>query len=216
MREATGRLVVVTGIDGCGKTTQVERLATWLEANGHPVASGGWRMKEVEGQFIGDLVQRISKADLALPPETTVLLFAANLSYRVTSKVRPALEEGRTFVEDDFAYKMMARAHAYGLPSPWIESVFRFMPEPDVTVLLDVSPEGALARIGDRITLYEAGLDAEDRRGGFLRHQAQVRDHLLRMAERDRWIVLKGDGRSENELAKEICTRVVARLGGTR
>ncbi len=208
-----GALVVITGIDGSGKSTQSTLLRDHLKAAGLNVETGSWRLREVGSQFIGDLVRRVSKADLDLDPRTATLLFAANLSHRVETQVTPSLAAGHVLVEDDYLYKMAARACAHGLGDDWVESVFRFAPQPNLVIVLDVEPDVALARLGRPVTTYESGLTTGDRNGGFLIHQHAVRERLLQWATQHGFHVIQEKGRSIEDIQGDIAAMVDEMVG---
>lgn len=210
-----GLFVVVTGIDGCGKSTQVARIAKRLADEGVDVVSGSWKLDNVEGVFIHDLVRRLAEKDIELPPTTTTLLYAANVSYRLERRIRPALAAGKVVVEDDFAFKMIAHAHAYGFPREWVDALYSFIPSPDVGVVLDVPPDAAVQRIGHRVTNFESGLALDDRRAGFLAHQTRVREELHRLAARHGLEVLSVGDLPEAEVS-DLLHRKVLVAAGTR
>jgi dTMP kinase len=176
-----GAFVVLEGPEGAGKSTQAARLAARLRAEGHDVLE----TREPGGS----------------PPEAEFLLYAAARAEHVRTRVRPALEAGRTVVCDRFAASSVVyQGHARGLDVAWIRSVNAVATgglTPDATVLLDLPADVGLARAARR--------GAPDRleAGGAAFH-ARVRDGFLTEAARaGDWIVVDAAA-SEDAVADAV------------
>jgi dTMP kinase len=174
---ARGLFLTLDGPDGGGKTTQAARLAEWLRARGDEVVScrdpGGTALGE---RLRGILLDR-DTVDLSLRAE--MLLYMAGRAQLVAEVIRPALAAGRTVVSDRFLLaNLVYQGYAGGLPVDEVAQVGRAATGgllPDLTLVLDLPPEAARARVGaarDRI---------EDRPESY---HARVRDGFLRAARR--------------------------------
>ncbi len=194
-----GTFIVIDGIDGCGKSTQVKRLQGSLARRGVPVAVSKWQDSSyIEKLYIGDLIKRIQDGSVVIPPEARTFLLGTDISYRLESMIRPWLDDGRVVIGDRYVYKIIAQGIARGLDKEWLLRIFSFAPEPDITIMLDVPPEVALKRImGYReVSFYEAGLDVlkgADRESSFLQFQSAVRRELLVLMKERGGKIIEGE-----------------------
>jgi dTMP kinase len=142
-----GRLVVVEGIDGSGKSTLVRGLVEALEARGiDPVAT-----KEPTDGPHGRRIRALAAAGERLPAEEELALFEKDRAAHTVELVRPALEAGRWVVQDRGFHSTAAYQGARGLDRAWILRRSRALaPEPDVLLWLDLPVEAALARVDGR------------------------------------------------------------------
>jgi dTMP kinase len=147
--------LVVEGMDGAGKSTQIERLAAWLtEAGSPPVVT-----REPGATPIGERVREIllDPASAAMDPRTEALLYAADRAQHAAELIRPALAEGRVVISDRYVDSSLAyQGLARGLGVERILDLSMWATGdllPDLVILLDVSPELGRSRSGatDRI-----------------------------------------------------------------
>jgi len=180
--------IVIDGIDGCGKSTQVKLLAELHAKRGKPLVTSKWKDSEyVEKLFIGDLLRRFQDGTVKIPPEARTFLLAADLSNRLEGAIKPAIKQGLTVMGDRYIYKIVAQGVARGLSRAWLDNVFAFAIEPDAKIFLDIDPGVAAERIVAyrEISFYEAGMDVlggTDRKQNFIAFQAKVRENLLAIA----------------------------------
>ena len=145
-----GRFITFEGSEGCGKTTQVRRLAARFKDAGIP-----FRLtREPGGTAIGETIRELlqfAPHNSAMTPETELLLFAASRSQLVREIIAPALEDEICVIADRFfdsttVYQGAARK----LDRPFVEQLNAFAVGecvPDITFILDVDPETARARM---------------------------------------------------------------------
>jgi dTMP kinase len=152
-----GRLFVVEGIDGSGKTTQLGLLGKWLSARGHRVFVTEWNSS--------NLVKAATKAGKkknALTPTTFSLLHATDFADRLMYMIIPPLKAGMIVLADRYAYTAFARDVARGVDRQWVRDLYSFAARPDLTlyfrVPIEVSVDRLLAR-RVKLKFYEAGLD---------------------------------------------------------
>lgn len=195
-----GTFIVIDGIDGCGKSTQVRLLRENLARRNIPVTVSKWQDSSyIEKLYIGDLLKKIQGGSVVIPPEARTFLLGTDVSYRLESMIKPWLEDGKVVIGDRYIYKIIAQGIARGLDKDWLSKMFAFAPGPDCTILLDVPPEIALERItGYReVSFYEAGLDvlkgAGDRESSFLQFQRIVRRELLILLKEERGYIVDGE-----------------------
>jgi dTMP kinase len=153
MRSRRGRFVVLEGIDGAGTTTHVGRLAERLRSNQVPVRA----TREPSDGPVGTLVRQVLTGRVVVPGgrapgwATMALLFAADRMDHVESEVELVLNEGGVVVSDRYdasslAYQSVSSGAESKDAVEWIRSLNRYVLRPDLTIVLDVSPEVAAGR----------------------------------------------------------------------
>jgi len=147
-----GRFITFEGGEGCGKSTQVRRLRAELETLGVEVVL----TREPGGTVLSEQIRHLLKDETEDPPcdRSELLLFLAARAQLVRSVIRPALERGAWVVSDRFSDSTMAyQGYGRGLSLNVIATVNEFACEglrPDLTLLLEVSPETARRRLNGR------------------------------------------------------------------
>jgi dTMP kinase len=204
----SGLFLSFEGIDGSGKSTQARRLAERLEADGHdplltrePGGSPG--AEEIRALVLQGDPDRWS-------PQTELLLFTAARRDHLERTIRPALEAGRIVICDRFADSTRMYQGRDGLRDA-VDSLHALMigVEPDLTLLIDMEPEAALARARSRAT-------AEERFEEFgLPLQQRMRAGFLALAQEypDRIVVIDGT-RAVEAVAEDVHATVRAKLDG--
>jgi dTMP kinase len=152
-----GKLFVVEGIDGSGKTTQLGLLAKWLSAAGHPVFMTEWN-----SSALVKAATKAGKKKNALTPMTFSLLHATDFADRLLYTNIPPLKAGMIGLADRYSYTAFARDAARGVDRRWVRELYSFAAKPDLAVYfrvpIDVSVDRLLAR-RVKLKFYEAGLD---------------------------------------------------------
>jgi len=152
-----GRLFVVEGIDGSGKTTQLALLAKWLAASGHRVFVTEWN-----SSALVKAATKAGKKKNALTPMTFSLLHATDFADRLLYSIIPPLKAGMTVLADRYAYTAFARDAARGVARRWVRDLYSFAVRPDLAVYFRVPIDMSLDRLLARrvkLKFYEAGLD---------------------------------------------------------
>lgn len=152
-----GRLFIVEGIDGSGKSTQLALLRTWLEAEGYGTFFSEWNSSTLVRQ-----ATRRGKKKRMLTPTTFSLIHATDFADRTERHIVPPLKAGALVLADRYAYTGFARDVARGLGRDWVRNLYRFAVKPTVAFYFRIPVEDALARIvggRDAISYYEAGMD---------------------------------------------------------
>jgi len=153
----SGKLIVVEGADGSGRTTEVSLLREWLEVEGHAVVDTGLRRSDL----VSGEIDR-AKQGHTLASTTMALLYAADFADQLENKIIPALAAGSTVLADRYIYTLMARAIVRGASREYARQMYGFAVRPDLIVFLDARPEILLHRsIGKYGSLdyWESGMD---------------------------------------------------------
>lgn len=147
-----GRFITFEGIEGVGKSTNIDFLAGIIEASGHPVM----KTREPGGTPIAEDIRRILKehGDEPLPDVAELLLMFAARSINVNNAIRPALENGTWVISDRFTDSTRAyQGGGRGFPRDSIERLAQLVHgdlQPDLTILLDAPVATAMQRAGRR------------------------------------------------------------------
>src|SRR2546429_3276463 len=154
-----GKLFVVEGIDGSGKTTQLGLLAKWLSAEGHRVFVTEWN-----SSALVKAATKTGKKKNALTPMTFSLLHATDFADRLLYKILPPLKAGMIVLADRYAYTAFARDVVRGCDRDWVRRVYQFAPRPDRAFYFQVPIEVSVNPILSgraKIKEYEAGMDMQ-------------------------------------------------------
>jgi dTMP kinase len=152
-----GKLVIVEGIDGSGKSTQLSLLTQWLRSEGHLVTFSEWNSSPI----VKATTSRGKKNQL-LTPLTFSLIHATDFSDRVERDIVPALKAGAIVLADRYVYTAFARDVARGVDRRWVRELYSFAVKPDLAVYFRVPIDVALYRIlsaRPKLKWYEAGMD---------------------------------------------------------
>ena len=152
-----GKLVIVEGIDGSGKSTQLSLLTQWLRSEGYLVTFSEWNSSPI----VKATTARGKKRQL-LTPLTFSLIHATDFSDRLEQQIVPALKAGAIVLADRYVYTAFARDVARGVDGSWVRSLYRFAVTPTLAVYYRVPLDVALHRIlsaRPKLKFYEAGMD---------------------------------------------------------
>lgn len=150
-KTGSGLFIVLEGIDGSGKSTQVELLARRLRRRGLEVVT----LREPTNGKWGQKIRELSRTSDSVTPEEELELFIRDRKENVARNIKPALKAGKTVILDRYYYSTLAYQGARGLP---LEEILRrhrrFAVVPDLVFILDVPVSTGLRRIKDRPVIY--------------------------------------------------------------
>jgi dTMP kinase len=170
-----GKLFVVEGIDGSGKSTQLLLLHQWLQAEGYGTVFSEWN----SSPLVRDTTRRGKKKHM-LTPSTFSLIHATDFADRMEHNIIPLLKAGAVVLCDRYIYTAFARDVARGMDPKWVRELYSFAVKPTVAFYFRVPLEVAIKRIHDGrngFKFYEAGLDlglTEDPSESFRLFQARI------------------------------------------
>lgn len=181
--ELPGRLIVLEGTDGVGRSTQIALLTEWLEARGYAVVSTGLRRSDLAGRGIAR-----AKRGNTLDPLTLSLFYAADFWDRLERRILPALRAGMVALVDRYVFSLVARAVVRGVGADWMDSLYGFALVPDLVVYLDIDLENLLPRVLSTTGLdyWESGddfLPGSNLYGNFVEYQTRLLAEFRRLAD---------------------------------
>lgn len=192
-----GRLIAFEGLDQSGKASQARLLAARLAAAGRPCRRLAFPDYETA---IGREIARALAGETSHTPEVLQLLFVAN-RYEYRPRLEAWLAAGDCVVCDRYVASSVAYGEASGVDPVWLTDVQRRLPQPDLTILLDIAPETAVRRKATGRDRFERDLDL----------LARVRASYLRQAGAPTWYRIDGE-QSVNVIAAEVARVVSERL----
>src|SRR6516164_761554 len=179
-----GKLIVVEGIDGSGKSTQVSLLSHWLRSQGFAVAFSEWN----SSPLVRETTRRGKKKEM-FTPTTFSLIHATDFADRTESYILPLVKSGAIVCADRYAYTAFARDVARGVSRRWVRNLYRFALHPSLAFYFRVPLDVALGRIlggRDALKYYEAGMDlglARDVEESFRIFQGRILEEYEAMAD---------------------------------
>lgn len=179
-----GKLVIVEGIDGSGKSTQLDLLRKWVVAKGYCAFFSEWNSSPIVRA-----TTKMGKDQRLLSPMTFSLLHSADFADRLDRTILPPLRAGAVVLTDRYIFTAFARDVARGLDPDYVRRVYRYAPKPVAAFYFRVPLEEALKRIlTGRPTLkwYEAGMDlglSDDPYESFRIFQGRILEQYEQMVE---------------------------------
>ncbi|HYB04357.1 MAG TPA: dTMP kinase [Nitrososphaerales archaeon] len=189
--KSKGVLIVVEGIDGSGKSTQLHLLDKWLRSKGFLVFTTEWNSSDV----VKEITSKGKKKAL-LTPTTFSLLHATDFADRYERNIAPLLRAGYIVLADRYVYTAFARDVVRGCSSHWVRKVYGFAAKPDIAFYFKVPIDVAIDRIlvgRPKLKYYEAGMDlnlANDPFDSYRIFQGRIIDEYENMAEHDDFTVI--------------------------
>ena len=196
---ARGHLIAFEGLDQSGKQTQAERLLAAFRAAGHTTEFLTFPAYETA---IGEEIDRALHGQRDYQPDTLQLLYIAN-RFEFKQKIRSWLEAGTIVVCDRYLASSIAYGEAQGVDAAWLTETQKALPQPSLTILLDMPPAVSLTRKKVARDRFERDLPLLGR----------VRDSYLRQADHSpNWIRVSAE-RPKDDVATEVISAVRSRLG---
>ncbi len=211
--ELSGTLIVIEGTDGSGRSTQIELLTEWLEAEGFAVQTMGLRRsflvaKDIDALLAANTVTRL----------TLTLMYATDFYDQLEHRILPALRSGMVVLADRYFYTPVARAAVRGIHRDYLLGIYSMALRPDLTFWLNVRPELAFEREfrkSHAISYWEAGRDmslSNDLFQSFIRYQSAIRKEFETLSKRHDFLEIDGEA-SIPAVNRELRKRIAAHLG---
>jgi dTMP kinase len=190
---AAGKLIIVEGIDGSGKSTQIRLLEKWLRYIGIPVFFTEWNSSEQ----VKEIISKGKKKNL-LTPTTFSLLHATDFAARYERNIFPLLRAGYVVLADRYIYTAFARDVVRGCSPEWVRHVYSLAVNPDIAFYFRVPVEVSFDRIvknRPKLKYYEAGMDlnlSSDPYESYRIFQGRIIDEYESMVQTEGLTVIDG------------------------
>ncbi len=189
-----GKLIVLEGTDGVGRSTHSELLQNWLAIEGYGAVTTEWKSSEL----ICTVIDK-AKSKNALNTITFSLLYATDLADRLHNIILPALKAGQIVIADRYYYTAFARDVVRGADPSWVRKLYGFAIEPDLVFYFKVPLDSLLRRIittRGGLDFYESGRDigmSTDLYQSFKLYQSQILFEYERMADEYQFQIITSD-----------------------
>ena len=190
LSDLVGKLIVIEGTDGVGRSTQIALLKEWLEQKGHAVLDTGLSRSGLVGKGI-----KRAKQGHTLGRITLTLFYGTDFSDRLEHEIVPALRAGFVVLTDRYIYSLIARAIVRGLDPLWVRSVYSFALKPDAVFYLRIGVDDLIPRVvfSRGFDYWESGMDVyttEDMYESFRRYQTSMLEQFDKLAEEYKFKVI--------------------------
>jgi dTMP kinase len=208
-----GKLIVIEGADGSGRSTQMGLLKDSLEGKGHATVNVGLRRSTLVSEELNE-----AKAGNILGEITRSLFYATDFADQLENRIIPALKAGFIVLADRYIYTLMARDIVRGADRDWIRSLYAIALVPDLVINLRVSPAQLVERNFRKnaiLDYWEAGMDlglSRDIFDSFIRYQRLIQKEFSFMHQEYGFQLINGN-RSIRSASREIIACVEDLLG---
>src|SRR5882724_3902013 len=174
LAELKGKLIVLEGTDGVGRSTHIGLLKQWLENHGHAVLDTGMTRSALAGKRL-----KQAKEGHTLGGITMSLFYATDFADRLEQQIIPALRSGFVMITDRYIYSLIARAIVRGADPDWIKQVYSFAFKPDAVFYLRITADQLVPRVlaDGPFDYWESGMDVpmgEDLHDSFVNYQSRI------------------------------------------
>ncbi|GAC1639043.1 MAG: hypothetical protein NVS9B14_19990 [Candidatus Acidiferrum sp.] len=211
--EISGSLIVIEGMDGSGRSTQISLLQEWLESEGFSVQTSGLRRSNLVGRDIDELLAKNAVTRLTL-----ALMYSTDFFDQVEHRIVPALKSGAVVLADRYVFTLIARGVVRGINRDYLSGLYAMALRPHLTFWLNVRPETAFGREfrkAQAISYWEAGRDmslSHDLYWSFIRYQTMIKREFESMAKKHSFLELDGEA-SVPTVNKLLRQRIAEHLG---
>lgn len=210
-KNEVGILIVVEGIDGSGKSTQIHLVDRWLRSKGYDVFFTEWNSSETVREITSK-----GKKKARLTPMTFSLLHSTDFADRYEKNIYPLLRAGYIVLADRYIYTALARDTVRGCDKSWVKNMYKYARKPDLTFYFRVPIETAVNRIVSgrpKLKHYEAGMDlglSKDEYESYRIFQGRIVDEYESMVKDENFEVI--DGTLEIEKQQNTVRRSVLKV----
>src|SRR4051812_32176109 len=141
LSKLAGKLIVVEGADGSGRSTQIERLVQWLEGCGHATVQIGLK----RSTLVSEDLDKAQEGNI-LSHRTMSLFYATDFADQLENNILPALRSGFMVMADRYIYTLIVRDLVRGMDEKWLKNIYGTALVPDAVFYLDVAPEELIER----------------------------------------------------------------------
>jgi dTMP kinase len=214
LRELAGKLIVVEGADGSGRSTQIARLVEWLEGTGHATVQVGLK----RSTLVSEELEQAQEGNI-LSRTTLSLFYATDFADQLENIILPALKAGFVVLADRYIYTLMARDMVRGMDETWLKNLYGIAPEPDAVFYLNVPPEELVQRSFAKnaaLDFWESGMDlglSRDMFDSFMKYQTAMQKTFRHLQATYGFTIVDGM-RSADAISTELRKKIGAVLAG--
>ncbi len=214
LSELAGKLIVVEGADGSGRSTQIAKLVEWLEGCGHATVQVGLK----RSTLVSEELEQAQEGNI-LSRTTLSLFYATDFADQLENIILPALKAGFIVLSDRFIYTLMARDMVRGMDESWLKNLYGIALEPDVVFYLNVPPEELVQRSFAKNTAldyWESGMDlglSRDMFDSFMKYQTSMQKTFRQLQATYGFTIVDGM-RPADTINAELQKKISAVLAG--
>jgi dTMP kinase len=209
-----GRLIVVEGADGSGRSTQIAMLVEWLEGGGHATVQVGLK----RSTLVSEELEQAQEGNI-LSRTTLSLFYATDFADQLENIILPALKSGFIVLADRYIYTLMARDMVRGMDQNWLKNLYGLALEPDAVFYLNVPPEELVLRTFAKnasLDYWESGMDlglSRDMFDSFMKYQSAMQQTFRSLQATYGFTIVDGL-RSVDAVNAELRKKIVPVLAG--
>ena len=212
--ELLGKLIVVEGADGSGRSTQIARLVEWLETKGHATVQVGLK----RSTLVSEELDQAQQGNI-LSHTTLSLFYATDFADQLENIILPAMRAGFVVLADRYIYTLMARDMVRGMNEPWLKNLYGIAVEPDAVFYLAVEAQELVQRnLSKSATLdyWESGMDlglSRDMFDSFVKYQTAMQS-AFRQLQKTYGLAIVDGNCSVDAVTGELRKKISAVLAG--
>jgi len=214
LQELAGKLIVVEGADGSGRSTQIARLVEWLEGSGHATVQVGLK----RSTLVSEELEQAQQGNI-LSRTTLSLFYATDFADQLENIILPALKSGFIVLADRYIYTLMARDMVRGMDESWLRNIYGVALEPDAVFYLNVPPAELVQRSFAKNTAldyWESGMDlglSRDMFDSFMNYQKAMLKTFRHLQTSYGFTIVDGM-RSADAISNDLRKKIGAVLAG--
>jgi len=214
LQKLAGRLIVVEGADGSGRSTQIAMLVEWLEGSGHATVQVGLK----RSTLVSEELAKAQQGNI-LSRTTLSLFYATDFADQLENTILPSLKAGCVVLADRYIYTLMARDMVRGMKLDWLKNLYGIALEPDAVFYLNVSPEELVQRSFAKnaaLDYWESGMDlrlSQDMFDCFMQYQQRMKGAFQTLQASYGFTIVNGM-RSAEAIHQDLRRKVISVLAG--
>lgn len=207
--ELTGKLVVIEGADGSGRSTQIKMLTNWFEGRGRAIVNMGLK----RSNLVSAELEQAMNGNI-LSPITLSLFYATDFADQLENRIIPALKAGFIVIADRYIYTLMARDIVRGGDPQWLKDIYEQIAlVPDAVFYLNVAPRFLIERNFQKnvnLDYWESGMDnrfSRDIFDSFIKYQRKMKQVFMQMNDSYGFEIVNGN-RSPRAISQDLQRRI--------
>lgn len=211
-----GKLIVIEGADGSGRSTQIKLLSGWLESKGYSVKLMGIKRSSLAAEQLS-----LAQQSNVLTHTTMTLFYATDFYDQLITQILPSLSASSIVLADRYIYTLMARAQVRGADKKWLQNLYSPAVIPDGVFYFRSDPSSLIVRTlnkARRLDYWESGMDlglSDDMFDSFIQYQTLMAEHYDNLAEENGFQVIDSQ-RPVFAIQKELRQRIAEILKGPK